>query len=118
MTREEREIVRAVRRGQALTDPEDARVAYKRAIAERRGLPRVRLGYLVVGLLAAVGVVVGLVGPSFLLPPSAALLIFILVAFAFYLPKLDRNLARAVRLNRAAAAGVTPGSESPRGTRP
>jgi len=100
---EEREIVRAVRRGHALTDPEDARAAYKRAIAERRGLPRVRLAYLVVGLLAGVGVVAGLVGPSFLVPPSAALLIFILVAFAVYMRKLDRDLARAARLNREAS---------------
>lgn len=111
MRREERKrILRAVRRGQGLTDPEDARAAYRLAVEERRGLPRVRLGYLVVGLLAAVGVVVGLVGPSAFLPPSAALLIFIVVAFAFYLPKLDRNLARAAKLNREA---VRQGSESP-----
>ena len=103
MRREERKrILRAVRRGEGLTDPEDARAAYRLAVQERRGLPRVRLGYLVVGLLAAVGVVVGLVGPSVFLPPSAALLIFIVVAFAFYLPKLDRNLARAAKLNREA----------------
>ena len=96
-------IIRAVRRGQGLTDPEDARVAYRLAIEERRGLPRVRLGYLVVGLLSAVGVVIGIVGPSAFLPPSAALLIFIVVAFAFYLPRLNRNLARAARLNREAS---------------
>ena len=95
-------IIRAVRRGEGLTNPEDARVAHELAIQERRGLPRVRLGYLVVGLLAVVGVVVGIVGPSALLPPSAFLLIFIIVAFAFYLPRLDRNLARAARLNRDA----------------
>jgi hypothetical protein len=107
MTREERRermrIIRAVRRGEGLTDPEDARVAYQLAIKERRGLPRVRLGYLVVGLLSAVGVIVGIVGPSAFLPPSAALLIFIVVAFAYYLPKLNRNLARAARLNREAS---------------
>ena len=96
-------IIRAVRRGQGLTDPEDARVAYRLAIEERRGLPRVRLGYLVVGLLSAVGVVIGIVGPSAFLPPSAALLIFIVVAFAFYLPRLNRNLARAAKLNREAS---------------
>ena len=99
-------IIRAVRRGQALTDPEDARVAHRLAIEERRGLPRVRLGYLVVGLLAAVGVVIGIVGPAALLPPSAFLLIFIIVAFAFYLPRLDRNLASAARLNREAGEPV------------
>ncbi len=101
-------IIRAVRRGQALTNPEDAQVACELAIEERRGLPRVRLGYLVVGVLAAVGVVVGIVGPSVLLPPSVALLIFIVVAFAFYLPRLDRNLARAARLNREAAGRGDP----------
>ena len=96
-------IIRAVRRGQALTRRDDAQVAYKVAIEERRGLPRVRLGYLVVGVLSAIGVVVGIVGPSALLPPSVALLIFIVVAFTFYLPKLDRNLAQAARLDRKAA---------------
>ena len=101
--RERMRIIRAVRRGQVLTDPEDARDAFQLATAERRGLPRVRLGYPVVGLLSAVGVVVGIAGPSAFLPPSLALLIFIVVAFAFYLPKLDRNLARAARLNREAA---------------
>ena len=75
---------------------------------ERRALPRVRLGYLVVGVLSVVGVVVGLVGPSVFLPPSLALLIFIVAAFAFILLKLDRNLARAIRLNREAAKGGDP----------
>jgi pilus assembly protein TadC len=115
--RERTRIVRAVRRGQVLTTREDAEAAVKVAIAERRGLPRVRLGYLVVGLLAAVGIVVGLVGPSWFLPPSAALLIFIVAAFALYLPKLDRNLARAARLNRKAAQGepvTRPAAPSPR----
>ena len=99
MTRDERRertrIIRAVRRGQVLTSREEAQCAFELAIEERRGLPRVRLGYLVVGLFSAVGVVVGIVGPSAFLPPSVALLIFIVVAFAFYLPKLDRNLARS-----------------------
>jgi len=112
MRREERRertrILRAVRRGQVLTDREEAQDAFELAIAERRGLPRVRLGYLIVGLLSAIGVVVGIVGPSAFLPPSLALLIFIVVAFAFYLPKLDRNLARAARLNRGAARGGEP----------
>ena len=106
--RERTRIVRAVRRGQVLPTREDAQDAFKVAIEERRALPRVRLGYLVVGVLSAVGVVVGIVGPSVLLPPSVALLIFIVVAFAFYLPKLDRNLAQAARLNRKAARGDTP----------
>jgi Flp pilus assembly protein TadB len=101
-------IIRAVRRGQVLTSREEAQDAFKLAIEERRGLPRVRLGYLVVGALSAVGVVVGVVGPSAFLPPSVALLIFIVLAFAFYLPKLDRNLARAARLNRKAAEGGDP----------
>jgi hypothetical protein len=39
---------------------------------------------------------------------SVALLIVIVLAFAFYLPKLDRNLAKAARLNRKAPDGGDP----------
>ena len=98
-------ITRAVRRGEALPTAEEARVAVERAIVERRRLRRARLGYVAVGVVAAAGVVVGIVGPFAFLLPSAVLLQFVVVAHFFYLPRLDRNLARAEELNRAIAGG-------------
>jgi hypothetical protein len=98
-------ITRAVRRGEVLPTALDAGRAAERAAEERRSLARARVAYGVVAVVAAAGLVAGLVGPSLLLAPSVVLLGFVVTAQFFYLPRLDRNLARAEELNRAAAEG-------------
>ena len=103
--REQKRITRAVRRGEAMSNEVDASIAVERAAEELRSLSRARLGYAAAALLAAAGVVVGIVGPREFLLPSAVLLEFIVVAHLFYLPRLGRNLRRAQDLNRAVATG-------------
>lgn len=108
--RRRRRITRAVRRGQVLPTAAEARVAVERAIEEQRSLRRSRIAYVGVALLAGAGVVAGIVGPFAFLFPSGFLLGFVVIAQFFYLPRMERNVAQAEELNRAAAAG---GPEEP-----
>jgi Flp pilus assembly protein TadB len=94
-------ITRAVRRGEALTDSLEARLALERVAYERRGARRARRGYLALAALALAGVVAGLLGPSALFLFSAVVLQSTLVARFLFLPRLERNLDQAEALNRA-----------------
>jgi hypothetical protein len=92
-------ITRAVRRGEALTDSLEARIALERVAYERRGARRARRGYLAIALALA-GVVAGLLRPSALFLFSAVVLQSTLVARFLFLPRLERNLDQAEALNR------------------
>lgn len=114
MTRtERRRITRAVRRGQVLPTPREATVAVERAIEERHSLRRARSAYVAVAVVAVAGVGVGVVGPFAFLLPRGFLLACVVVALSSYLPLMERNLARAEALNRAAAAGGADTAASP-----
>lgn len=113
MTRAERlrhrRITRGVRRGKAMENAADARIAVERAARERRGLRAARVAYAGVGVLGAAGVVAGIFGWWGFLVPGWFLFTFGALGVIYMLPRREQYLARAEELNRVVADSADTG---------